>query len=121
MARWPWRPRPPGTIWPGAGRLRVRVFAHHPHWPRLSLPPSLTVDRRLMSARDQARHDRLMESVPGVTAVPPATGGTGGPGRRAGIFRSGGGFSVRLPGAPQVTVSTVIGLDRRPAPSRFEV
>src|SRR5262249_37812812 len=34
----------------GEGRLRVRVFVHHASWPRLSAPPSLTIDRRLMSA-----------------------------------------------------------------------
>ncbi|MFF0448506.1 tetratricopeptide repeat protein [Streptomyces sp. NPDC004609] len=93
----------------GEGRLRVRVFAHHPHRPRLSAPPVLTVDRRLMSRRDQTRHDRLVLAIPGVTVLE----------RRGGLLQ-GPGFTVRLPGAPDVTVSSIEGIDSRPAPTRTE-
>ncbi|WP_345942144.1 tetratricopeptide repeat protein [Streptomyces sp. SID2888] len=98
----------------GPGRLRVRVFVHHAHWPRLSDPPSLTVDRRLMSLRDRARHDRLMRTTPHHAA--PVTGRDG---RRRSWLGSGG-FSVCLADAPQVLVSTDIGLSARPAPSPSE-
>ncbi|MGW4202129.1 tetratricopeptide repeat protein [Streptomyces sp. NPDC004726] len=93
----------------GEGRLRVRVFAHHPHWPRLSAPPVLTVDRRLMSRRDRTRHDRLVLAIPGVTVLESRGGPLQGPG-----------FTVRLPGAPEVTVSSIEGIDSRPAPTRAE-
>ncbi|MFJ8086509.1 tetratricopeptide repeat protein [Streptomyces sp. NPDC096205] len=97
----------------GEQRLRVRVFVHHTHWPRLSSPPVLTVDRRLMSARDQARHDRLMQATDHRPVEVPQTG-------RRGFRRAAGGFSVLLPAAPDVIVSTVVGLDSRPAPSPYE-
>ncbi|MDG9702937.1 tetratricopeptide repeat protein [Streptomyces sp. DH37] len=99
----------------GQGRLRVRVFVHHEHWPRLSDPPSLTVDRRRMSARDRARHDRLLRST---AHTPVSVRGAPGPRRRLTGRRDG--FSVVFAQAPHVIVSTVIGLDRRPAPSPFE-
>ncbi|MFI9150093.1 tetratricopeptide repeat protein [Streptomyces sp. NPDC053367] len=94
-------------------RLRVRVFVHHTHWPRLSSPPILTLDRRLMSARDRARHDRLLRATDHEPVELPPTG-------RRGFRRTVGGFSGRLTGAPVVIVSTVIGLESRPGPSPFE-
>ncbi|MFF8860878.1 tetratricopeptide repeat protein [Streptomyces sp. NPDC015139] len=96
----------------GEGRLRVRVFVHHAHWPRLSAPPSLTVDRRLMSARDRTRHDRLIRSVPHHPDQEPAA--------RRGLLGFREGFSIRLTAAPRVTVSTTAGLDTRPAPTPSE-
>ncbi|MET9734393.1 tetratricopeptide repeat protein [Streptomyces sp. NPDC006458] len=96
----------------GEQRLRVRVFVHHEHWPLLSAPPSLTVDRRLMSTRDQARHDRLMSATAHQSVPHPRAHRRG--------FRRTPGFSVRLADGPQVTVSTAIGLESKPAPSPFE-
>jgi hypothetical protein len=97
----------------GEQRLRVRVFVHHTRWPRLSSPPVLTVDRRLMPARDQGRHDRLMQATEHRPVEHPPTA-------RRGLRRAPVGFSVLLPSAPDVIVSTAVGLDSRPAPSAFE-
>ncbi|MBM7093695.1 tetratricopeptide repeat protein [Streptomyces sp. NPDC056956] len=99
----------------GEGRLRVRVHVHHEHWPRLSDPPSLAVDRRLMPARDRARHDRLLRATP---HTPVVLSDVPGPPRRLSGRRDG--FTVMFPGAPHVIVSTFHGLDRRPAPSPLE-
>ncbi|MFE1442611.1 tetratricopeptide repeat protein [Streptomyces sp. NPDC058739] len=96
----------------GGQRLRVRVFVHHEQWPLLSAPPSLTVDRRLMPRRDQVRHDRLMSATAHLPVPHPRAPRRG--------LRHAPGFSVRLAGGPQVTVSTAIGLEGRPAPSPFE-
>src|SRR5690606_16723651 len=99
----------------GAGRLRVRVHVHHEHWPRLSDPPSLAVDRRLMPARDRARHDRLLRATP---HTPVVLSDVPGPPRRPSGRRDG--FTVMFPGAPHVIVSTFHGLGRRSAPSPLE-
>ncbi|MGW6295689.1 tetratricopeptide repeat protein [Streptomyces sp. NPDC055058] len=99
----------------GEGRVRVRVHVHHEHWPRLSDPPSLAVDRRRMSARDRARHDRLLRATP---HTPVILSDVPGPPRRLSGRRDG--FTVMFPGAPHVIVSTFHGLERRPAPSPLE-
>ncbi|CAL9346967.1 tetratricopeptide repeat protein [Streptomyces sp. enrichment culture] len=99
----------------GEGRLRVRVHVHHEHWPSLSDPPSLAVDRRLMSARDRARHDRLLRRTPHTPVTLPDVPG---PPRR--LTGRTDGFTVLFPGAPHVIVSTFFGLERRPAPSPLE-
>lgn len=100
----------------GDGRLRVRVHVHHDEWPRLSRLPSLAVDRRLMSARDRTRHDRLMAATP---VVPRRAGD---PRDKRRVLRGGReGFTVRLAAAPYVMVSTTVGVADLPLPSPSQV
>jgi hypothetical protein len=90
----------------GGDALRVRVRLHHQAWPEVSTAPTLTVDRRVMSRRARAAHDRLLRNdFPAMSVV-------------TGLGRTG--FTGYVVEGSDILMSTEHGVEGTPKPGRYE-
>lgn len=87
----------------GGDALRVRVRLHHQAWPEVSMAPTLTLDRRVMSRRARAAHDRLLRND--FAAMSEVTEP---------------GFTGYVPEGSDILVSTEHGVAGTPEPGEYE-